>query len=98
MSFYNFPVVLFGFKTWSFTLTVERIVRVLKNRVLRRIYGPKREEVRGEWRRLDNEELNDLRSPPNTIRVMKSRRLRWTGLLARMRERRGRYRALVGKT
>jgi hypothetical protein len=94
MSFYNFPVVLFGCKT----LTFERILRVLKNRVLRRICEPKKEKVKGEWRRLDKEELNDMRSPPNTIRVMKSRRMRWTGLVARVGNRRGRYRALVGNT
>jgi len=63
MSFYNFPVVLFVCKT----LTGERILRVLKKRVLRRICGPKKEEVRGEWRRLNKEELHDLRSLPNTI-------------------------------
>jgi len=57
---------------------------VVKNRVLRRIYGAKREEVRGEWRRLNKEELNDLRSTPNVIRLMKSRRIRWAELVARV--------------
>jgi len=56
----------------------------VKNRVLRRIYGAKREEVRGEWRRLNKEELNDLRSTPNVIRLMKSRRIRWAELVARV--------------
>jgi hypothetical protein len=65
--------------------------------VLRRIFGPKRDEVTGEWRRLHNKELYALYSSPNIIRVMKSRRLRWAGHVARMRERRGAYRALVGK-
>jgi hypothetical protein len=64
--------------------------------VLRRIFGPKRDEVRGEWRRVHNEELDDLYSP-NIIWVIKSRRLRWAGHVARMGERRGAYRALVGK-
>jgi hypothetical protein len=65
--------------------------------VLRRIFGPKRDEVTGEWRRLLNKELYALYSSPNIIRVIKSRRLRWAGHVARMGERRGAYRALVGK-
>jgi hypothetical protein len=69
-----------------------------ENKVLRRIFGPKRDEVTGEWRRLHNKELYALFSSPNIIRVMKSRRLRWAGHVARMGERRGAYRALVGKT
>jgi hypothetical protein len=60
---------------------------VFENRVLRRIFGPKRDEPTGEWRRLHNEELNDLYSSPNIIRVIKSRRMRWTGQVARMGER-----------
>jgi hypothetical protein len=72
-------------------------MRVFENRVLRRIFGPKRDEVTGEWRRLHNEELYALYSSLNIIRVMKSRRLRWAGHVARMGERRGAYRALVGK-
>jgi hypothetical protein len=71
-------------------------LKVFENRVLRRILGPKRDEVTGEWRRLHNKELYALYSSPN-IRVMKSRRLRWAGHVARMGERRGAYRALVGK-
>jgi hypothetical protein len=71
--------------------------KLLGNRVLRRIFGPKRNEVTGEWRRLHNKELYVLYSSPNIIRVIKSRRLRWAGHLARMGERRGVYRALVGK-
>jgi hypothetical protein len=65
--------------------------------VLRRIFGPKRDEVTGEWRRLHNEEPYALYSSPNIVRVIKSRRLRWAGHVARMGERRGAYRALVGK-
>jgi hypothetical protein len=70
----------------------ERRLRVFENRVLGRIFGPKRDEVTGEWRKLHNKELNDLYSSPNTVRVM-----RWAGYLARMGERRGVYGDLVGK-
>jgi len=65
--------------------------------VLRRIFGPRRDEVTGEWRRLHNEELNDPYSSPNIVRVIKSRRMRWAGHVARMGEERGAYRVLVGK-
>ena len=65
--------------------------------MLRRIFGPRRDEVTGEWRRLHNEELNDLYSSPNIVRVIKSRRMRWAGHVARMGEERGAYRVLVGK-
>ena len=65
--------------------------------VLRRIFGTKRDEVTGEWRRLHNEELNDLYPSPNIVWVIKSRRMRWTGNVARMSEERGVYRVLVGK-
>ena len=68
-----------------------------KNMVLRRIFGPRRDEVTGKWRRLHNEELNDLYSAPNIVRVIKSRRMRWAGHVARMGEERGVYRVLVGK-
>jgi len=70
---------------------------VFENRVLRRIFGLKRDEVTGEWGKLHNEELNDLYSLPNIVRVKKSRRMRWAGQVARMGERRGVYRASVGK-
>jgi hypothetical protein len=66
--------------------------------VLRRIFGPKRDEATGEWRRLHNEELHDLYSSPNIIRVIKSRRMRWARHVARMREKRGVYRILVGRS
>jgi hypothetical protein len=67
---------------------------VFENRVLRRIFGPKRDEVTGEWRKLPNEELHDLYSSPNIIRIIKSRRMRWAGHLARMDEKRNAYRLL----
>jgi hypothetical protein len=70
---------------------------VLENRVLRRIFGPKRYEVTGEWRKLHNEELHDLYSSPNIIRIMKARRMRWAGHVARMGEKRNAYRLLVRK-
>jgi len=70
---------------------------MFENKVLRRIYGPKRNEVTGEWRKLHNEELNDLYSSPIIVRVIKSRRMRWVGHVACMGERRGVYRVLVGK-
>ena len=90
------PVVLYGCETWSLTLREERKLRVFENIVLR-IFGPRRDEVTGEWRRLHNEELNDLYSSHNIVRVIKSRRMRWAGHVARMGEERGVYRVLVGK-
>jgi hypothetical protein len=91
------PVVLYGCEVWSLTLREEHRLRVFENRVLRGIFGPKREGVTGEWRRLHNEELNDLYSSPNIIRVIKTRRMRWAGHMARMGDRRGAYRVLVGR-
>ena len=70
---------------------------MFENRVLRKVYGPKRDEVTGEWRRLHNAELNDLYSLPNIVRVVKSRRIRWAGHVARMGEDRGVHRVLVGE-
>jgi hypothetical protein len=70
---------------------------MFENRVLRRIYGPKRDEMTGGWRKLHNEELSDLNSSPNIIRVKKSRRMRWAGHVARMVKKRVVYRVLVGK-
>ena len=90
------PVVLFGCETWSLTLREERKLRVFENMVLR-IFGPRRDEVTWEWRRLHNEELNDLYSSHNIVRVIKSRRMRWVGHVARMGEERGVYRFLRGK-
>ena len=91
------PVVLYGCETWSLTLREERKRRVFENMVSRRIFGPRRDGVTGEWRRLHNGEVNYLYSSPNTVRVIKSRRMRWVGNVARMGEVRGVYRVLVGK-
>ena len=73
-------------ETWSLTLREECRPRVFENRVLRRIFGPKTDEVTGEWRKLHNEELSELYSLPNIVRVVKSRRMRWAGHVARMGE------------
>ena len=70
---------------------------MFENMVLSRIFGPRRDEVTGEWRRLHNEELNDLYSSPNIVRMIKSRRMRWAGHVARMGEEREVYRVLAGK-
>jgi len=91
------PVVLYGCETWSLTLREERRLRVFENRVLRRVFVSKRDKVRGEWRKLYNEELRDLYSLPNIVRVVKSRRMIWAGHVARMGEGRGVHRVLVGK-
>jgi hypothetical protein len=81
-------VALYGCETWSLTLSEEQRLRVFGNRVLRRIFRPEREEVAGDWRRLHNEELHNLYTSPNNIRVIKSRRIRLVGHVARMKERR----------
>jgi hypothetical protein len=91
------PVVLYGCETWSLTLREVHNLRVFENRVLRRIFGPKRDEVTSKWRKLHNKELHDLYSSPSTIRIIKSRRMRWAGHVARMGEKRNAYRLLVGK-
>jgi hypothetical protein len=78
-------------------LREERRLRVFENKVLRRISGPRRDEVTGDWRRLHNEERNVLYTSPNIVRVKKARRMRWAGHVARMGEERGVYSVLVGK-
>jgi len=82
------PVVLCGCEAWSLILREERKLRVFEKMVLRRISGTRRDEVTGEWRSSHNEELNDLYSSPNILRVIKSRRMRWAGHVARMGEER----------
>jgi hypothetical protein len=90
------PVVLYGCETWSLPLREEHRLRVFVNRVLRRIFGPKRDEVTGEWRKFYNEELHNLYSSPVIIKQVKSRRMRWAGHVARMGEERKVYKVLVG--
>jgi hypothetical protein len=91
------PVVLYGCETWFLILREECRLKVFENRVLRRIFGPKREELTVDWRKLHNEELNNLYSSSSIIRVIKSRRMRWAGHVARMGEKRNVYRILVEK-
>ena len=86
-------VVLYGCESWSRTSREERRLRVVENR---RMFEPRRDVTR-KWRKLHNEELNDLYCSPNIVRVIKSIRMRWAGHVARMRERRGVYRVFVGK-
>jgi hypothetical protein len=86
------PFILYGCETWYLTLSEEHRLKVFENRVLRRIFGPKREE-NGSWRNLHNDELHSLYSSPNIV----GRRMRWAGHVARMGEGRGVYRALVGR-
>jgi len=88
---------LYECETWSLTLREECRLRVFENRVLRRIFGPRRDEVTGEWRKLHNEELNELYSSPSIVWVIKSRRMSWAGHVACMGDRRGVFRVLVGK-
>jgi len=78
-------------------LREQRKLRVFENKGVMRIFGPRRDEITEEWRRLHNEELNDLYSSPKIVRMIKSRRMRWAGHVVRMGEERGVYRVLVGK-
>jgi len=91
------PVVFYESEIWSLTLRKERRLTVFENRVLRRIFGPRMDEVIGEWIKLYNEKLNDLYSSLTVVRVIKSRRIRWTGHVVRVGDGRGVYRVLVGK-
>ncbi|KAJ4435343.1 hypothetical protein ANN_17955 [Periplaneta americana] len=91
------PVVLYGCETWTVTLREEHRLRVFENKVLRKIFGAKRDEVTGEWRKLHDTELHALYSSADIIRNIKSRRLRWAGHVARMGESRNAYRVLVGR-
>ena len=91
------PVVLYGCETWSLTLREERRLRVFESRVLRRIFGPKKDEVTQEWRKQHNKEFNDLYCSPSFVQEIESRRMRWAGHVAGMEERRDVYRILVGK-
>jgi hypothetical protein len=91
------PVVLYGYETWFLTLREEHGLRVFENRVLRRIFGPKKDEVTGECRKLHNEKLHDLYSSPSMLRIKKSKRMKWVGHVARMGENRNAYRLLVGQ-
>jgi hypothetical protein len=91
------PIVLYGCETWSLTMRETHRLRVFENRVLRRIFGPKRDEVTGEWRKLHSAELHNLYSSPDIIRQIKARRMSWAGHVARMGEGRKLCRVLVGK-
>jgi hypothetical protein len=86
-----------GFETWSLTLREEHRLRVFENRVRRRIFGPKRNEVTGEWKKLHSEELHSLYLTPNLIRQIKSRRVRWARHVACMGEKKKIYKVLMGK-
>jgi hypothetical protein len=90
------PIVLYGCEIWSLTLREENRLRVFRNRVLRRVFGPKREED-GSWRKLHNDQHHKLYSSPNIVRVIKSRRMKWAGHVARMGEGRCVYRVLVAR-
>ena len=91
------PVVLYGCETWSLTLREEHRLRVFENKVLRKIFGAKKDEITVEWRKLHNAEPLALYSSPNIITNLKSRRLRWAGHVAHMEQSRNAYRVLVGK-
>ena len=89
-------VVLYGCEVWSLTLKEKRKLRVFENRILRQIFGPKRDE-NGEWRRLHNEELHSMYCSPNVVRVIKSRRLRWADHVTKMEEGRSAFKILTGR-
>jgi hypothetical protein len=91
------PVVLYGCETWCLTLRKRHRLRVFETRVLRRIFGPKRDEVTAEYRKFHGEKLHNLYLPPDVIRQIKSRRMRWVGHVSHMGQGRNMYRVLVGK-
>jgi hypothetical protein len=91
------PVALYGCEIWSLILREENSTRMLENRLMRRILGPKRDKMTGGWIKLHSEELHDLYSSPSIIRIIESRRMRWAGNAERMGEKRNAYRLLVGK-
>jgi hypothetical protein len=97
MQNYNFACFVYGCETWSLTLREELRLKVSESRVLRRIFGPWIHDVTEELRKVSNEELSDLYSSPNTIRVIKSSRLCWDGHVSSVRERINAYKILVGK-
>ena len=88
---------MYGCETWSLTLREEHRLRVFENKVLKKIFDAKKDEITGEWRKLHNAELHALYSSPNIVRSLKSRRLRWAGHAARKGQSRNAYRVLVGK-
>jgi hypothetical protein len=90
-------VVLYGCETWSLTLREDNRLRVFENRVLRGIFGPKRDEVIRGWGKMHNEELHNLDFSPSIIIIIKPRRMRWAGHVARMGKKKSAYRILVGK-
>jgi hypothetical protein len=90
------PVVLYGCETWSLTLREEHRLSVSENRMLRKIFGLKRDEVIGGWRKVHNEQLHNLYSLRSIIRTIKSRSMRWAGHVGRMGVKRNAYRILVG--
>jgi hypothetical protein len=91
------PFVLYGCGTWSLTLSEKHRLKVFENRVLRRTFGAKRDEVTWKWRKLQNEQLNDLYCSPNIARLIKSRKMRWVGHVARMGDTKGVVQGLEGK-
>jgi hypothetical protein len=90
-------MILYGCETWSLTLREEHRLGVFESRVLRRIFGPKRDQATGELRKLHNKGLHDLYSTPSIIRIIKTKRMRWAGHVVRMGETRNAYMLLVGK-
>jgi hypothetical protein len=91
------PLVLYGWETWFRTLKEEHRLRIFEDKELRRLFAPRRNEVTGGWKKLHNEEHRDMYSAPSLIRIIKTRRMKWAGHVARMRKKRNVYRLLVGK-